>query len=821
MRGLRNLLAACAMALGMPGGVKAQVCVPELRGFTTGPVHIDFNSTETSMVVALMESDVEGAPALYAAGRFLLPPARPTLPSYGDLVLRYKDGQWSTMREGLPVSLPSTPGTGSGSGAMRDLAVQDFSAAGGPGRSLYAVGDNAQVYRWGGAAWESIGPTSGGAGYTLLATTDAQGPVLLAGGSAYPGGVIAWRGAGTWSPYAPLSPTGAVYRLRAVDDGTGPAVWALGSFRDASRGITGAAKLVNGQWTPMAPAAGNSAISDVTLFDDGSGHGAELYVTGVNLSTPAMSNVGVARLRGGVWSPIANSRVTVATNTTGPTFFKVDEGAGERLHVGGFIQDFNVSSGLVRLGPSGWEAPVFLSWPPGAAGTAPGAAFAMVRFDDGSGAQTYIGGSFQMVGGSFISATLMQTALSHIRSVPGGFESTAEGLGETVTSETSSRFRYDLNVVNYGGVQRLIAMGGFARAGGRAAVFGALFDGHGFTPLSVTGSATSGRGLQSSAVFTFNGQERIVSSTSISPLGMICTWDGTTWTRLGVQPGGGLCYALWVKNGRLFALTDAGLWRYDTAFWSNVGSFTNAQAVMVGDAGAGERLFFVTVSNQGPGIYQFDGQTLSLWAGTNSTSISALCLHDDGAGLKMYILGLGVPGGIQRRAGNIWEPLSAQGLSLNGTAVYSLASFDDGAGPGLYAAGPISNAGGQACTGVARWRNGVWSNIAPVVPQQSLSGIQRSSMAVFQGRLYIAGEFTSIGGVNADHLAYIEACPYTCDADFNHDGDFGTDQDIEAFFRCLAGDCCVRCTADFNNDGDFGTDQDIESFFRVLAGGAC
>jgi hypothetical protein len=65
----------------------------------------------------------------------------------------------------------------------------------------------------------------------------------------------------------------------------------------------------------------------------------------------------------------------------------------------------------------------------------------------------------------------------------------------------------------------------------------------------------------------------------------------------------------------------------------------------------------------------------------------------------------------------------------------------------------------------------------------------------------------------------------TCgNADFNGDGDFGTDADIEAFFACLAGDCCPTCWhlgADFNADGDAGTDADIESFFRVLAGGPC
>jgi subtilisin family serine protease len=55
-------------------------------------------------------------------------------------------------------------------------------------------------------------------------------------------------------------------------------------------------------------------------------------------------------------------------------------------------------------------------------------------------------------------------------------------------------------------------------------------------------------------------------------------------------------------------------------------------------------------------------------------------------------------------------------------------------------------------------------------------------------------------------------------ADFNCDGDTGTDADIEAFFTALAGGFG---DADFNRDGDVGTDADIEAFFRVLAGGSC
>ncbi len=69
------------------------------------------------------------------------------------------------------------------------------------------------------------------------------------------------------------------------------------------------------------------------------------------------------------------------------------------------------------------------------------------------------------------------------------------------------------------------------------------------------------------------------------------------------------------------------------------------------------------------------------------------------------------------------------------------------------------------------------------------------------------------------------APPAPCgSADFNCDGDIGTDSDIAAFFACLSGSCPASpCTssADFNGDGDTGTDADIESFFRVLSGGSC
>ncbi|HYE61121.1 MAG TPA: hypothetical protein VD997_03925 [Phycisphaerales bacterium] len=84
-------------------------------------------------------------------------------------------------------------------------------------------------------------------------------------------------------------------------------------------------------------------------------------------------------------------------------------------------------------------------------------------------------------------------------------------------------------------------------------------------------------------------------------------------------------------------------------------------------------------------------------------------------------------------------------------------------------------------------------------------------------RLYMA---SSSGGF-AVNIAETSACGT---ADYNGDGDTGTDQDIEAFFACIGGHCCDTCWhlgSDFNADGDAGTDQDIEAFFRVLGGNPC
>ncbi len=112
--------------------------------------------------------------------------------------------------------------------------------------------------------------------------------------------------------------------------------------------------------------------------------------------------------------------------------------------------------------------------------------------------------------------------------------------------------------------------------------------------------------------------------------------------------------------------------------------------------------------------------------------------------------------------------------------------------------------------------------------------VQNHMVLMNDGYVYFVARLksgpTATGGANGSNNASLlrvrafTTGPVCGDADFNGDGDVGTDADIEAFFACLGGNCCATCFpggADFNGDGDVGTDADIESFFRVLAGGPC
>jgi hypothetical protein len=796
---MRTLVLA-VLAL-IPSVSLAQPCTPTLRGPQSGP--IDMSPNIQSFVGAMTVFDDGGGPGLIAAGQFNLPPIGAQGPTAS--VGRYRAGSWAPMQTGLP---PST------SQAMRTLAQADLSASGGPGFSLYVAGDFSTIYRWTGTTWTGTGSVSG-ATYSLLPFSDAQGPVLLAGGNY---GVRAWRGSGVWTPYANLTSTGTVYALRIVDDGSGPALFAMGNMHDAAHGIDWIARFDGVQWNPYnLGLTFVEVLTDMTTFDDGV-NGPELYIAG-RFGIPNTANAGVARRHNGVWEIIAGEAF-YSDGSLGPNFFKVDEGQGERLYVGGVFTIGGQPAGLARLTPTGWQA-TYLSRSISGPTSPSGSVRSLARFDDGAGARTYLGGTFASFRTDPSPTAPAVPAFGLMRSGSPGFEPIAQGLGE-LANQPPAQIRYSLSVVDLGQGPRLFAASQFLRAGGQLARGAAAFDGNAWTPFSLP-NTTQQQGVQFGATATIAGQRRLLSYIFGSSLGPIAYWNGAAWVRLTAQPPGTGVYAMATFNNTAYVLSDGGLSHYNGASWTVDISGPGAVGdIVVGDIGRGQRLYVAMSGPMGPGLYEYDGAIYArLGPNLTITAGSSLAIHDDGGGPALYLSGSGLPGYFARFQNNAFVPIMTGGFGISGPGPVAMASFHDGRGPALYIAGPLSSAGGLPTNGLLRWHAGSVANVVPY-SQSYPPGFQRPSMAVLGNRLYIAGEFYNIGNVTADHLAYIEACPRTCTADFNYDGDVATDADIEAFFACLAGNCCANCaSADFNGDGEVGNDADIESFFRVLAGGPC
>ena len=163
----------------------------------------------------------------------------------------------------------------------------------------------------------------------------------------------------------------------------------------------------------------------------------------------------------------------------------------------------------------------------------------------------------------------------------------------------------------------------------------------------------------------------------------------------------------------------------------------------------------------------------------------------------------------------IWR--SGQGIellnSILGRPEASLRCVNDA---GTLAGGFIGQGGAVAEIGLI-WRAGTG-----LVSSESFFASHGLTVPSLQYVVGISADGTVIVSRTSSGSSVIVHLTPCGTADFDNDGDAGTDQDIEAFFSCLAGACCPACHgSDFNADGDVGTDVDIESFFRVLAGGAC
>ncbi|MCP4569537.1 MAG: hypothetical protein GY841_18325, partial [FCB group bacterium] len=134
---------------------------------------------------------------------------------------------------------------------------------------------------------------------------------------------------------------------------------------------------------------------------------------------------------------------------------------------------------------------------------------------------------------------------------------------------------------------------------------------------------------------------------------------------------------------------------------------------------------------------------------------------DDGSGEALYAGGWFTTAGtvavnqIARWDGTAWSALSGPAGPGTDGPVYALAVVDDGNGEALYAGGEFTTAGGVEANHVARWDGTAWS--ALVGPAGTGTDGPVFALTAFDDgngeALYAGGEFTTAGGLPVNYIA--------------------------------------------------------------------
>jgi hypothetical protein len=349
----------------------------------------------------------------------------------------------------------------------------------------------------------------------------------------------------------------SVYALTVFDDGTGPALYAGGTFSLVD-GITahGVAKWNGTTWAPLADGCGslNCGVSALAVFNDGSGPA--LYAGGNFTTIGGVAANYIAKWSGGTWTALG-SGLDSSVSTLGV----FDDGNGPALYAGG---NFFMAGGMPARSIAKWN---------GAAWTALGTGIngfvrALTAFDDGTGSALYAGGYFTAAG-DVPAASLAKWDGTNWSALSGD-------LGGSSPPDVDALMVFDDGT----GGPALYAGGYFTMAGGVAANSIAKWDGVTWASLGsgIGGFQASyvlaltifddgtGSALYAGGLFTTAGG---------APASYIAKWDGATWMPLGSGLNDSV-YALGVftdgTNPALYAggqfLTAGGVPSHFIAEWA-------------------------------------------------------------------------------------------------------------------------------------------------------------------------------------------------------------------------------------------------------------
>ena len=352
-------------------------------------------------VNALEVFDDGSGPALHVLGRFSSVDGQAV-----NRIAKWDGDGWSALGSGL-------------SGTNLDVAALRV-ADDGTGPALFAGGfyhmaggiEVNGIARWNGASWSALdhgiwaNPFFNPFAYVSCLETydDGSGPRLIAGGFFERAGgvtgvtanhIAQWNGS-AWSPFGNPSSRFGFSALTVYDDGSGPALYAAGSFTNANSGVT--AHVANGTFTTpggLPPknvarwtgagwaslgASTNGSISVLAVYDDG--NGPALYAGGSFTIAGGVAANRIARWDGSSWSALGSGMDGIVR-----ALAVHDDGSGPALYAGG---SFTTAGDEAANRIARWDG---ASWAPLGSG-ANGTVYALRSFDDGGGPALVAGGTF-------------------------------------------------------------------------------------------------------------------------------------------------------------------------------------------------------------------------------------------------------------------------------------------------------------------------------------------------------------------------------------------------------------------------------------------
>ena len=263
-----------------------------------------------------------------------------------------------------------------------------------------------RIVRWDGTNWQALGAGLNGTVKALAVFDDGSGPALYAGGTFTASGstglnrIAKWNGT-SWTALG-NGLNNAVNALCVYDDGTGPALYAGGAFTIAIGNIPAANIVVNGiaRWNGTAWSAVtanatpadrgmNGPVNALAVFDDGAGE--SLYAGGSFSTADTIPASNIAAWDGTAWSALGSG---TSAEVWSLALFDIDFTGpiDPVLAVGG---DFLLAGGVTvnRIGT--WDGAEWAALGSGADGSVR----ALAQLDKGTDAALGAGGDFTSIGG--------------------------------------------------------------------------------------------------------------------------------------------------------------------------------------------------------------------------------------------------------------------------------------------------------------------------------------------------------------------------------------------------------------------------------------